>query len=107
MQPHIRIGDAERDRVCAVLRELHAAGRIGLQELPTRLAAAQTAVTWGDLYALTRDLPPIPGMPLDPSAYPAQAPAPAYPTPWPRRSDPGERRGGRSRTAFPGRAWER
>ncbi|MFC4592478.1 DUF1707 and DUF4870 domain-containing protein [Sphaerisporangium corydalis] len=69
MQPNIRISDFERDRACAILREHHALGRLGIHELPTRLAAAQTAVTWGDLQALFGDMPPIPGMPLAPMQY--------------------------------------
>ncbi|TKK89591.1 DUF1707 domain-containing protein [Herbidospora galbida] len=72
----MRVSDAERDRACAVLREHYAVGRLDDRELSTRLAAAQTAVTWGDLNELMRDLPPIPGMPLMPSAVPYAAPPP-------------------------------
>ncbi|WP_202610202.1 DUF1707 SHOCT-like domain-containing protein [Herbidospora solisilvae] len=73
---HMRVSDAERDRACAVLREHYAVGRLDDQELSTRLAAAQTAVTWGDLNELIRDLPPIPGMPLMPSAHSYTPPPP-------------------------------
>lgn len=65
---HIRVSEAERDRACAILREHYALGRLDEKELPTRLAAAQLAVTWGDLHALLADLPDIPGMSRSPSS---------------------------------------
>ncbi|GAA5057880.1 hypothetical protein HNP84_000582 [Thermocatellispora tengchongensis] len=83
MQPHIRVSDAERERACAILREHYALGRLNSQELPTRVGAAQAAVTWGDLYDLMRDLPPIPGMPLEPAAPPPPAAAFMPPAPPP------------------------
>ncbi|WP_062440780.1 DUF1707 SHOCT-like domain-containing protein [Herbidospora daliensis] len=70
----MRVSDAERDRACAVLREHYALGRLDDQELSVRIAAAQTAVTWRDLHELMQDLPPIPGMPLMPSAAPFAPP---------------------------------
>ncbi|WP_198168184.1 DUF1707 SHOCT-like domain-containing protein [Herbidospora yilanensis] len=76
---HMRVSDVERDRACAVLREHYAVGRLDDQELSTRLAAAQTAVTWGDLNELMHDLPPIPGMPLMPSAHFYTPPPPPPP----------------------------
>ncbi|WP_061300617.1 DUF1707 SHOCT-like domain-containing protein [Herbidospora cretacea] len=95
---HIRVSDAERDRACAILREHYAVGRLDDQELSTRLAAAHTAVTWGDLNDLMYDLPALPGMPLAPAAYPpppqpvAYAPPPVHypqmPPPMPA-PDPG------------------
>nr|WP_062337111.1 DUF1707 domain-containing protein [Herbidospora sakaeratensis] len=72
----MRVSDAERDRACAVLREHYALGRLDDQELSVRIAAAQTAVTWRDLHELMHDLPPIPGMPLMPSAAPFAPPPP-------------------------------
>ncbi|GAB1823857.1 DUF1707 SHOCT-like domain-containing protein [Herbidospora sp. RD11066] len=78
---HIRVSDVERDRACAILREHYAVGRLDDPELSTRLAAAQTAVTWGDLHELMNDLPQLPGMPLMPSVYPPPPPPPVAPYP--------------------------
>lgn len=78
---HIRVSDAERDRACAILREHYAVGRLDDQELSTRLAAAHTAVTWGDLNELMYDLPALPGMPLAPRVYPGPPPPVAYAPP--------------------------
>ncbi|WP_066366087.1 DUF1707 SHOCT-like domain-containing protein [Herbidospora mongoliensis] len=77
---HIRVSDGERERACAILREHYVVGRLNDQELSTRLAGAQTAVTWGDLNELMHDLPAIPGMPLAPVAYPPPPVAYAQPT---------------------------
>ncbi|WP_214109639.1 DUF1707 SHOCT-like domain-containing protein [Acrocarpospora catenulata] len=65
----IRVSDVDRDRACVILREHFAVGRLNEQELSTRVAAAQSAVTWDDVQELLADLPPIPGMSLQaPSA---------------------------------------
>ncbi|WP_155338918.1 DUF1707 SHOCT-like domain-containing protein [Acrocarpospora corrugata] len=72
----MRISDTDRDRACAILREHYAIGRLGDRELSTRLGAAQTAVTWGDLQALLHDMPPIPGMTLAPTMAPPPVPPP-------------------------------
>lgn len=58
--PEHRAGDADRDRVAAVLREAHAEGRLDLDELSERLEAAYRAKTYGELEVLTGDLPSIP-----------------------------------------------
>lgn len=56
-QRNLRISDAERDEVAAVLREAAAEGRLGLDELDERLSAVYGAKTYGDLEPITRDLP--------------------------------------------------
>lgn len=55
--PEHRAGDADRDRVAAVLREAHAEGRLDADELAERLDATYAARTFGELAVLTRDLP--------------------------------------------------
>jgi hypothetical protein len=82
--PHeMRASDADRDRVMDVLRDATAEGRLTADELDERLAAALTARTFGDLAALTEDLPVGPDLltgpdvltwPDEPSP---EAPAPA------------------------------
>ena len=75
--PEHLAGDADRDRVAAVLREAHAEGRLDADELAERLDAAYTARTFGELAVLTRDLP-------QPTAPPPAVRRPAAP-PAPRR----------------------
>ena len=56
--PHeMRASDADRDQVMDVLRNATAEGRLTADELEERLEAALTARTFGDLAALTEDLP--------------------------------------------------
>jgi hypothetical protein len=57
--PRLRASDADRDRVAAMLREHHAAGRLTGDEFTERLAAAFSAKTLGDLDELMADLPAI------------------------------------------------
>ncbi|MFI6485665.1 DUF1707 domain-containing protein [Nonomuraea sp. NPDC050663] len=57
MSGELRIGDAERDRAMAVLREHFAQGRLSREELDERLDLALTARTARDLTAVTADLP--------------------------------------------------
>jgi hypothetical protein len=51
--------DAERDRVAVVLRDAAAEGRLTLEELAERVAAAYSSRTSTELDALTRDLPTL------------------------------------------------
>lgn len=53
----LRISDAERDEVAAILRDAAGEGRIDLAELDERLTAVYAAKTYGDLEPITRDLP--------------------------------------------------
>lgn len=70
---HLRASDADRDRAVAELRAHHDDGRLSVDDLEERVAAAYAAVTWGQLSGLFTDLPghaPAPG---------PGAPAPAPP----------------------------
>ena len=55
--PELRISDDERHAVAEILREAAGEGRLDLEELDERLAAAYAARTYADLVPLTRDLP--------------------------------------------------
>lgn len=56
-RPEHRASDADRDRVAALLREAHAEGRLDVDELAERLDATYASRTYGELAALTHDLP--------------------------------------------------
>jgi len=63
--PAMRVSDADRERVCARLREAFAEGRISTEEFHERTAAALAAKTEADLDPLTSDLPvPAPPAPV-------------------------------------------
>jgi Domain of unknown function (DUF1707) len=53
----MRISDADRDDVAAILREAAGEGRLDLEELDERLSAVYAAKTYGDLEPIIRDLP--------------------------------------------------
>jgi uncharacterized protein DUF1707 len=57
--PRIRASDADRDRVAALLREHHAAGRLTVEEFQERMDRALEARTLGELDELMTDLPAI------------------------------------------------
>jgi Domain of unknown function (DUF1707) len=57
--PRIRASDADRDRVAALLREHHAAGRLTAEEFDDRMTQALEAKTLGELDELLADLPAI------------------------------------------------
>jgi Domain of unknown function (DUF1707) len=57
--PRIRASDADRDRIAALLREHHAAGRLTSAEFNDRLDRAMDATTLGELDELMADLPAI------------------------------------------------
>ena len=57
--PRIRASDADRDRVTALLREHHAAGRLTAEEFHERMEQALDAKTLGELDGLLADLPAI------------------------------------------------
>ena len=57
--PRIRASDADRDRVTALLREHHAAGRLTAEEFHERMEQALDAKTLGELDELLADLPAI------------------------------------------------
>jgi hypothetical protein len=56
-EPHLRAADADREAVARRLAEHMAVGRITLPEYEERVTAAWSATTYGDLAALTADLP--------------------------------------------------
>jgi hypothetical protein len=56
---NIRVGDAERSAAVDRLTDHHAAGRLTLEELEERVAAAWQARAWADLARLEADLPPV------------------------------------------------
>jgi hypothetical protein len=77
--PRIRASDADRDRVAALLREHHAAGRLTTDEVRERLDRALEARTLGDLDALMTDLPHLDLSPQARRGAGADGPAPAWP----------------------------
>lgn len=82
--PEHRAGDADRERVAAMLREAHVEGRLDVDELSTRLDATYGAKTYGDLAAVTADLPPTRKRSRPAGSQPAVPPASAAPA---RRGD--------------------
>ena len=89
--PEHRASDADRDRVAALLREAHAEGRLDVDELTERLESTYASRTYGELAAVTQDLPMVGDRP-PPSPAPPPAPAvPTVPSPPARRSGRGLR----------------
>jgi hypothetical protein len=69
MNEHMRVSDAERERVAERLREHFAEGRLTSEELEERITAALGAKTFGELRAVMADLPePAPTGPAGPQA---------------------------------------
>jgi hypothetical protein len=71
----LRVSDADRHRVAELLREAAGEGRLDLDELDERLAAAYSAKTYADLVPITADLPAHPH-----AVPPAVAPRSNLPT---------------------------
>ncbi|HUL27588.1 MAG TPA: DUF1707 domain-containing protein [Streptosporangiaceae bacterium] len=65
-----RASHEDRDRVAELLRVAAGDGRLTPEELDERLEKALTARTYGELAALSRDLPAAPGLPT--GTVPAQ-----------------------------------
>jgi Flp pilus assembly protein TadB len=80
MNDHIRVSDADRERVADRLREHFAEGRLSADELDDRIAATLTAKTFAELRRVTKDLPD----PERAAGAPA-GPGRGYPPPWARR----------------------
>jgi hypothetical protein len=74
MDDHIRVADADRDRVADRLRDHFAAGRLTTDELGERVSAALNAKTFGDLRGLLADLPEPAPVPPQPGPRPQQVP---------------------------------
>jgi hypothetical protein len=58
----LRASHQDRDRAVELLRVAAGDGRLTAEELDQRLELALTARTYGELAALTRDLPAVPGL---------------------------------------------
>jgi hypothetical protein len=58
-RPDLRVGDADREAAVERLQAATADGRLGLDELDDRLAAAYAARTHADLERVTADLPEL------------------------------------------------
>ena len=58
-EPHLRAADSDRAAVAEALGEHMAAGRLTMAEFDERLSQAYGAKTFGDLAALTTDLPAL------------------------------------------------
>ena len=58
----LRASHEDRDRVAELLRMAAGDGRLTAEELDERLEKALTARTYGELAALSRDLPAAPGL---------------------------------------------
>lgn len=79
---HLRVSDAEREHAAEVLRRAAGDGRITLEELDDRLTAAYAARTYGELAAITEDLPdagPQPPAPVTGPMPPAETGGPRFP----------------------------
>jgi hypothetical protein len=61
----VRASHEDRDRFVEVLRVAAGDGRLTAEELDERLEVALTARTYGELAALTTDLPVAPGFAMD------------------------------------------
>lgn len=64
----MRVGDTDRERVADRLRSAHSEGRLDLIEYDERLQQAWATRTYGELEALTADLPAA-RSPADPAAH--------------------------------------
>jgi uncharacterized membrane protein len=75
MDDRMRVSDADREQVSALLREHYAEGRLTSDELDERITATLSAKTFGDLRRVMADLPE-PGLagPRPGQAPPGQAP---------------------------------
>jgi hypothetical protein len=76
-EPHLRAADTDRETVAADLGKHMAAGRLTLAEYDERLAQVYAARTYGELDALTADLPsPAAARAAAPAGPPAAVPHP-------------------------------
>jgi hypothetical protein len=70
----MRASDADREKVAQLLRDSASDGRLDMDELDERLDKVYAARTFGELRALTRDLPvaaPAPSAPVVQNGAPA------------------------------------
>ena len=83
MNDHIRVSDADRERVADRLREHFAEGRLSTDELDERIAAALSAKTFAELRRVTTDLPdPEPARGQSQDQGQGKGKGRPYPPPW-------------------------
>jgi hypothetical protein len=97
-EPHLLAADADRSAVADRLGAAMASGRLTLTEYDDRLGRAYAARTYGELTALTTDLPATP----TPSPVATSAPVPAAGTACAGRGHP---RGGTPALRAAWRSW--
>jgi len=78
----LRASDADRDQVLESLKTAFVQGRLTIDELDERAGQALVSRTYGELAALTADIPPgparaMPQPPAAPAGIPAAEPVPA------------------------------
>jgi Domain of unknown function (DUF1707) len=75
----LKASDSDRDRVLDMLKAAFAQGRLTKDEFDARVGQTLVSRTWGDLIALTDDIPawPIPRPVRRPARQPSSQPAPA------------------------------
>ena len=79
---HLRASDADREQVLEFLKTAFVQGRLTMDELDARAGQALVSRTYGELAALTADIPSgparaLPRPPAAPAGVPAAAPVPA------------------------------
>jgi Domain of unknown function (DUF1707) len=79
---HLRASDADREQVLEFLKTAFVQGRLTMDELDARAGQALVSRTYGELAALTADIPSgaaraLPRPPAAPAGVPVAAPAPA------------------------------
>jgi Domain of unknown function (DUF1707) len=78
---HLRASDADREQVLEFLKTAFVQGRLTMDELDARAGQALVSRTYGELAALTADIPSgparVPPRPAAPAGVPAAEPVPA------------------------------
>ena len=75
----LKASDSDRDRVLDMLKAAFAQGRLTKDEFDARVGQTLVSRTWGDLTALTDDIPawPLPRLVRKPARPPSSQPVPA------------------------------
>ena len=78
---HLRASDADREQVLEFLKTAFVQGRLTIDELDARAGQVLVSRTYGELAALTADIPcgtvrALPGPPVGPAGVPAADPVP-------------------------------
>jgi hypothetical protein len=74
LQPRMRAGDKDRQRVVEQLGKHFGEGRLTVDEFDERVVRAHASVHLDELPALTRDLPPAPEQQAEPHRGPTRSP---------------------------------